>query len=159
MWAETETIEGGVKFARLRLQKKHSRCWGRHAISHRVYAKLQNSKNTQRLSKTQHEICTLLGFHAEPNCSSVPTFRDNLSVPSSTVKHSTSRPSFPDCFTPEDGTDRLSRTSLRNYNSAPRKIPKDLICIATEASNHTSLTQTMLPVKWWACWLVMKNVQ
>jgi hypothetical protein len=46
------------------------------------------------------EICILLGYYAEQRGNSVPTFRDNLSVPFSTVKKSK---------TLEDGTDRLSR--------------------------------------------------
>jgi hypothetical protein len=34
------------------------------------------------------EICALLGYYAALSASSVPTFRDNLSVPSSRVKKS-----------------------------------------------------------------------
>ena len=34
------------------------------------------------------EICALLGYHAALSCSSVPTFREKLSVPSSRVKKS-----------------------------------------------------------------------
>jgi hypothetical protein len=34
------------------------------------------------------KICTLLGYYAASNGSFVPTFRDNLSVPSSRVKKS-----------------------------------------------------------------------
>ena len=34
------------------------------------------------------EICALLGFYAANNRNSLPTFRDNLSVPSSAVKKS-----------------------------------------------------------------------
>jgi hypothetical protein len=33
-----------------------------------------------------HEICALPGYYAALNGTSVPTFRDNLSVPSSRVK-------------------------------------------------------------------------
>jgi hypothetical protein len=33
-----------------------------------------------------NKICALLGFYAKQNCNSVPTFRDNLSAPSSRVK-------------------------------------------------------------------------
>jgi hypothetical protein len=35
-----------------------------------------------------HEICPPVGLHPAWNGSSVPTFRDNISVPSSRVKHS-----------------------------------------------------------------------
>ena len=39
--------------------------------------------------KTDHdEICTLLGYYAASNGNPLPTFRDNVSVPSSSVKKS-----------------------------------------------------------------------
>ena len=51
--------------------------------------------------KPHFEICALLGHYIAASGTSVPTFRDNLSVPSSKVK----KPKF---LTLEDGTDRLS---------------------------------------------------
>jgi hypothetical protein len=42
-------------------------------------------------------ICALLGYYAASNGNSLPTFRDNVSVPFSRVKKS------------ENGTDTLSR--------------------------------------------------
>jgi hypothetical protein len=51
------------------------------------------------------EICVLLEYYAALSGSSVPTFRDNLSVPSSRIKKSKTWISWP----LEDGTDRLSR--------------------------------------------------
>ena len=47
------------------------------------------------------EICALLGYYAAQSGNSVPTFRDNISVPSSRVKKSKK--------TLEDGTHKLSR--------------------------------------------------
>jgi hypothetical protein len=47
-------------------------------------------------------ICPLLGYHAAPCGNCLPTFQDNVSVPSSRVK----RPRF---LTLEDGTHTLSR--------------------------------------------------
>jgi hypothetical protein len=48
------------------------------------------------------ENCVLLGCYAASNDNSFPTFRDNLSLPSSRVKDGTDR-------TLEEGSDRLSR--------------------------------------------------
>jgi hypothetical protein len=51
-----------------------------------------------------YEICCLLEYYSSLSGSSVPTFRDNLSVPSSRVKKF-----FLNLLTLEDGTGRLSR--------------------------------------------------
>jgi hypothetical protein len=66
------------------------------------------------------EICVLLGYYAPLNGRCVSTFRDSLSVPFSRVKKSkkigpffkdkeVQEECFLDFFTPEYGTDRLSR--------------------------------------------------
>ena len=55
------------------------------------------------ISSFRHEVddnCALLGCYAACSGNSLPTFRDNLSVPSSGVKKG--------IWTIEDGTDRLS---------------------------------------------------
>jgi hypothetical protein len=49
-------------------------------------------------------ICALLEYYVPRSDNSLPTFRDNILVPSSRVKKSKK-----DFFTLEDGTDRLSR--------------------------------------------------
>ena len=54
------------------------------------------------------EKCTLIGYYAESSGDFLPTFRDNLSVPSPGVKNSFF-PFLGGFLTPEDGTDRLSR--------------------------------------------------
>jgi hypothetical protein len=63
------------------------------------------------------EICALLGYYAALIFSSLPTFRDNLSVPYSMVKKSkklyfpsskVKKSNFFDILTLEDVTDRLS---------------------------------------------------
>jgi hypothetical protein len=54
------------------------------------------------------EICAALGYYAACSGNSLPTFRDNLSVPSSRVKKSKKNPRM--IFLPLNmGTDRLSR--------------------------------------------------
>jgi hypothetical protein len=53
------------------------------------------------LGRHVEELCILLGYYAALSGSSVPTFRDNLSVRSSRV--------FLDFLTLENETDRLSR--------------------------------------------------
>ena len=55
------------------------------------------------------EICALLGYYAAFSGSYIPTFRDNLSFPSSRDKKSTNKTFFLDFLTFEYGTDRLSR--------------------------------------------------
>jgi hypothetical protein len=81
-------------------------------------------------------ICTLLGYYAASSGNILPTFRDNVSVPSSRVKK------FLDIMTLEDGTDRLSRkfgkglpfdatptgcpeNSVKDYHSTLRNIPEE----------------------------------
>jgi hypothetical protein len=60
-------------------------------------------------SKGSDEICALLGYYTALSGSSVPTFRDNLSVPYSRVKKSKKKAFFWDFLTLEDGRDKLSR--------------------------------------------------
>jgi hypothetical protein len=50
------------------------------------------------------EICDILGYYTASSVNPLPTFRDNVSVPSSSVKKS--KTNF---LTLEDGTDTLSR--------------------------------------------------
>ena len=52
------------------------------------------------------EICALLGYYAASSGIPLPTFRDNVSVPSTRVKKSRKKK---DLLTLEDGTDTLSR--------------------------------------------------
>jgi hypothetical protein len=54
------------------------------------------------------EICALLGCNAASSGNPLPTFRDNVSVPSSRVKKS-KKSSLLVFLTLEDGTDTLSR--------------------------------------------------
>jgi hypothetical protein len=60
------------------------------------------------------EICALLEYYAAMSGSSVPTFRDNLSVPSSRVKKANKKVFFLVFLTLEDGTDS-PETSVQNY--------------------------------------------
>jgi hypothetical protein len=55
------------------------------------------------------ENCALLGYYAADIVNSLPIFRDNLSLPSSSVKNPIRFLTF------EDGTDRLSERWVRNY--------------------------------------------
>jgi hypothetical protein len=54
------------------------------------------------------EICALLGYYAASSANPPPTFRDNVSVPSSRIKKSKKKLFFLDFLTLEDGTDTLS---------------------------------------------------
>jgi hypothetical protein len=60
-----------------------------------------------------NEIFALLGCNAAYNGSQLPTFRDNLAVPSSAVK-----------LDIKEGTNRLSR-NVGNYKSTLRNIPEE----------------------------------
>jgi hypothetical protein len=73
------------------------------------------------------------GILRSVECSSVPTFRDNLSVPSSKVNKSKKKPFFLDVLTLEDGTDRLSRNVGTELHSTLRNIPN-------ERRSHLSLS-------------------
>jgi hypothetical protein len=59
----------------------------------------------------RHETCVLLGCYAASSGNPLPTFRDNVSVPSSRVKKSQKRRILPffDFWSLEDGTDTASR--------------------------------------------------
>jgi hypothetical protein len=54
-----------------------------------------------------HETCKLLESYATYGGNSLPTFLDNLSVPTSRVKQS--KNIFLDYLSPEDGTNRMSQ--------------------------------------------------
>jgi hypothetical protein len=58
------------------------------------------------------ETCDLLGYYAALSGSLLPTFRDNLSVPSSRVKRKMELTDFP-------------LTSVYNYNPTLRNIPEE----------------------------------
>ena len=77
------------------------------------------------------EICTLLVYYAAYSGNSLPTFRDNLSLPSSTVK--TQGISF---FTHEDEADRLYRNVgkvLTTTRCAIYQVSADLVYFVAEA--------------------------
>jgi hypothetical protein len=67
------------------------------------------------------EICALLGNYAALSVNPLPTFRDNVSVPSSRVKKSKK------FLTLEDGTDMLSRNVGKELSLdatlCPRRAP------------------------------------
>ena len=60
-----------------------------------------------------YEICALLSCYAVCSGNSLPTFLDNILVPSSGVKKSKNKAFFLDFLTLEDGTDRLSQNSSK----------------------------------------------
>jgi hypothetical protein len=55
------------------------------------------------------ETCAVLRYYAPLSNSSIPTFRDNLSVPSSRVKKSKKKAFFLDFLAVYNWTDMLSR--------------------------------------------------
>jgi hypothetical protein len=61
---------------------------------------------TSGFRRDADDTCALLGYYAASSSNPLPTFRDNLSVPSSRVKKSNEKK---DVLILEDGTDRLSR--------------------------------------------------
>jgi len=61
------------------------------------------------------EICTLLGYYAVQSHNSVPTFQDNLSVPSSRVRKS--KKIFLDLMTLEEGEGITSLHLVTDQNS------------------------------------------
>jgi hypothetical protein len=62
------------------------------------------------------EICTLLGCYAACNCDSLPTFRYNLSIPSSRIKKYNSSSSFWISCPLKKGQTGCPETSVRNYH-------------------------------------------
>ena len=74
------------------------------------------NRNTTVISgfrRVGDEKCVLLGCCAASSGNSLPTFRDNLSVPYSRVKNPTK---ILRLLILEYGTDRLPETSVRNYH-------------------------------------------
>jgi hypothetical protein len=61
-----------------------------------------------------HEICALLRYYAVSNGNPLPTFRDNVSVPSSRVKKSK-----------KIGPIGCPETSLKGYHSTVRNNPEE----------------------------------
>ena len=69
---------------------------------------------TSGVRRNVDEACALLGCYAAYNGNSLPTFRDNLSVPSSKVK----KPS-------KGGPIGCPETSVRNYHCTLHNIPEE----------------------------------
>jgi hypothetical protein len=66
------------------------------------------------------EICALLGYY-EASCGNpLPTFRDNISVPSSTVKKSKKKIPL------KMGLIHRPETSVKDYHTTLRNIPEKL---------------------------------
>jgi len=66
------------------------------------------------------ENCAVLGYSAASSGNFLPTFRDNLSVPSSGVKNQ-----FIGVLTLEDGAGRFSRNGVINYHYSLRNDPEE----------------------------------
>jgi hypothetical protein len=66
--------------------------WPARVLEHQ---KLRALSSADVHTEWHEDICALLGYYAALNGSSVPTFRDSLSVPSSRVKKSQSGTTFP----------------------------------------------------------------
>jgi hypothetical protein len=67
------------------------------------------------------EICVLLGRYAASSGNPLPTFRHNVSLPSSRVKNSNALDFLPLA----DGTDMLSRNVGKDYHSTLRNTPEE----------------------------------
>jgi hypothetical protein len=76
----------------------------------RHWSKSFSSSVISGLPRDVDEIGALLECYAASSGNPLPTFRDNVSVPSSRVKKSKKKiKNFSDFLTLEDGTDTLSR--------------------------------------------------
>ena len=83
-----------------------------------LYRRAHLKKKTINLQdpRSTNETCSLLGYYARLRGSSVPTFRDNLSVP-----FQGSWTSWPLNMRPT----RCPETSVQNYHSTLRNIPEE----------------------------------
>jgi hypothetical protein len=83
------------------------------------------------------EICALLGYYAASSGNPLPTFPDNVSVPSSRVRKLTYRPlkMGPIC-SPE--------TSIKDYHSTLRNIPEE--CRSHQFRSLHQICVTLLTV-------------
>jgi hypothetical protein len=91
----------------------------RQGLSHTVHQYLCNTSFTYKLLHNNVEcgICALLGYYAASSGNTLPTFRDKLLVPSSSVSW-TSRPL-------KMGPICRPETSIKDYYSTLRNIPEE----------------------------------
>jgi hypothetical protein len=78
------------------------------------------SHNLTTLTKPRH-ICTVLGYYASSSGNPVPTFRNNVSVPSSRIKKSRTSRSL------KMGPTSCRETPVKYYHSELRNIPEESI--------------------------------
>jgi hypothetical protein len=71
------------------------------------YVKFENAFQ----HNNEHEICALVRYQAASCGNCLPTFRDNVQVPSSTVK--------------KMGPIRCRETSVNNYHTTPCNVPEE----------------------------------
>jgi hypothetical protein len=86
---------------------------------------LQEAKTTTLISgfrRDVDEICALLGYYAASYGNCIPTFWDNVSVPSSRVKSLTV---ISDSWHLKMGHIGCPETSVYNYHTTPRNIPEE----------------------------------
>jgi hypothetical protein len=69
----------------------------------------QSSVNVHVLQTRGYKNCTLLGYYAASSGNKLPTFRNNLSVPSSGLKNPLFKFHESRFLNPKDGTSRLTR--------------------------------------------------
>jgi hypothetical protein len=67
-----------------------------------------------------YKACILVGYYAACSGNSLPTFRDNVSVPFTTVIKS-----YLDLLPLKVGAIGCPETSVRNHHHMPRNIPED----------------------------------
>ena len=89
-------------------------------VSEKLYASISKAWTIQKHRENWgSKICALMGYYATLSASSLPTFRDNLLVPSSRVKKVWT--SWPLKMKPRGCTE----TSVKDYYSALRNIPEE----------------------------------
>jgi hypothetical protein len=93
-------------------------CMGFGSKSVYIFTAIQKATGPYLLICLCIEICALLGYYAASCGNCLPTFRDNVLVPSSRVSYSDSWPL-------KMGLTRCPETSVNNYHTAPRNIPEE----------------------------------
>jgi hypothetical protein len=97
---------------------------GRPAVNHLSHDSAYIS-TYKHFNEGREEICPHLGYYAALSGSSVPTFRDNLSVPYSKVKKSKKKLLSFTSWTLKMGQIGYPETSVQNYYSVLRNIPEE----------------------------------
>jgi hypothetical protein len=98
------------------------------ALAKRIEPKCKTQLSvTSDFHRDVDEICALLGHYAASNGNPLPTFRDNVSVPTSRVKKSKNKRSVSSwtSWPLNLGPTRCPETSVKDYHSTLPNIPEE----------------------------------